>query len=272
MMRKCFATVAICAVSLVSLSADITVKQTMTMEGGAAAMMPPGTLPVITMRIKGMKSRADIDAGGVTVTAITDLVAKQVVMLMPNTKTAQVITPETVAGGGAPVQMPNMEMSLKPTGKTQMMEGVSCAEHTFTFSMDMATMGGAQMPPEAAAAMKDVKMLMNGAIWIAKDGPGAAEWMAFNKAAVDSQLLAAVSGMKPGQTGGMDQLLKASASAPGIPYLTEMTMSFEGSGPMVDAMKQMGAMKMTQKITSITHDPISDDMFKVPDGYTIEKK
>jgi len=271
-MRKWFATVVLCAISLVSLRADITVIQTMTMEGAAAAMMPPGQLPKTTMRIKGMKSRADIEAGGVTVTAITDLTSKQVIMLMADSKTAQVMTPGSVAAGGTSVAVPQIDMSLKPTGKTQVIDGASCAEHTFTFSMDMATMGGAQVPPEAAAAMNDNKMVMKGSIWIAKDAPGAAEWMAFTKAAIDSHLLTAVSGMKPGQPGGLDKLLEASAAAPGLPYLTEVTMRFEGTGPMIEVMNKMGDMKMTQKITSVTTGPISDDIFKVPEGYTIEKK
>ena len=271
-MKKWFATVVMCAISLATVRADVTVVQTMTMEGGAAAMMPPGQLPKITMRVKGMKSRGDIDAGGSTVTAITDLIAKQVTLLLPNTKTAQVVTPATVAGGGAPVPLPSLDISLKPTGKTQTIDGHSCDEFTFTLSMSMAEAGGAQIPPEAVAAMKDVTMTANGSLWVAKTAPGAAEWMAFNKAAIDSQLLAAVSGMTPGQLGGMEKLLAASASAPGIPYLSEMTMRFEGTGPIVEAMKQMGDMKIIQKVSSVSTEAISDDLFRVPEGYTVEKK
>ena len=203
-MRKWFATVAICAISLVTVRADITMIQTMTMEGGAAAMMPPGQLPKITMRIKGMKARSDIEAGGMTVTAISDLDAKQVILLMPNTKTALLITPQTVAGGGPPLPVPAMDLSLKPTGKSQPIDGVACDEFALDFSMNMAEAGGTQMPPEAREAMKDVRMVLNGSLWVAKSAPGAAEWMAFNKAALDSQLLTAVSGIKPGQPGGMD--------------------------------------------------------------------
>ena len=271
-MKKWFATVVICAISLATVRADVTVVQTMTMEGGAAAMMPPGQMPKMTMRIKGMKSRTDIDAGGMIVTAITDLVTKQVIMLMPNSKTAQVITPASVAAAGAPLAVPSAQASIKPTGKSQTIEGVACDEFTFTVAMNMAEAGGAQMPPEAAAAMKDVQMVMNGSMWIAKSAPGAAEWMAFYKAAADSQLLTAISGMKPGQPGGLDKLLGATASAPGIPYLSEMTMRFEGSGPMVEAMKKMGDMKIIQKVSSVSTDPIADDMFQVPEGYTLEKK
>ena len=63
-MRKWLAVVAVCAISVVSLRADVTVTTIMTMEGAAAANMPPGALPKITMRVKGMKSRSDIEALG----------------------------------------------------------------------------------------------------------------------------------------------------------------------------------------------------------------
>jgi hypothetical protein len=270
-MRKWLVTVAVLGVYIAPLGADITVKQRITVEGGAAAMMPADALPTITMRIKGTKARTDIEAGGQTVTAITDLELKQVIMLMPGSTVAQMITPQSVAAGGAPLAMPEMSVSLKPTGKSQTIEGMSCDEHAFTMTLNMASaLGQGQLAPEAAAAMKDVNMAMNGSIWIAKSAPGAAEWMAFNKAALDSKLLSAISGV--GSQPGMDKLLEASATAAGIPYLTEMTMRVEGSGPMVEAMKQMGDMKMTQKISAVSTDPIADDLFKLPAGYTVEKK
>jgi hypothetical protein len=133
-------------------------------------------------------------------------------------------------------------------------------------------MAGGQLPPEAAAAMKDVVMIMNGSMWVAKSAPGAAEVAAFNKAAVSSNLLSAISGMQPGQTGGMDKMMAAVASAPGVPYLTEITMTVEGSGPMVEAMSKMGPIKMVQKTSSVSTAAIADDLFRIPEGYTIEKK
>ena len=203
---------------------------------------------------------------------ITDLVTKQVITLMPNTKTAMVTTADSVAAGGAPIAMPKIDTSLKPTGKSQTIEGVVCDEHTFTMVMDMASMAGAQMPPEAAEMLKGVKMAMNGSIWVAKSAPGVAEIMAFNKAALSSGLARGGERHEAGPAGGMDQLMNAAASAPGIPYLTEMTMEMQGEGPMVEAMKQMGAMKMIQKVSSVSTETIPDAMFQLPEGYTIEKK
>jgi hypothetical protein len=34
----------------------------------------------------------------------------------------------------------------------------------------------------------------------------------------------------------------------------------------------MGDMKMVQKVTSVSTETIMDDLFKLPAGYTIEKK
>ena len=51
-----------------------------------------------------------------------------------------------------------------------------------------------------------------------------------------------------------------------------MTIKIEGTGQMAEMMKQMGPMKVTTKVSSITTDPISDDLFKVPEGYTVVKQ
>ncbi|HJR59187.1 MAG TPA: hypothetical protein VJ813_07315 [Vicinamibacterales bacterium] len=272
-MKKWLVSVAVVFVCLTAVHADVTVVQTMKMEGAAAQAMGGAPMPRITMRIKGQKSRAEIDTNGQVVTSIVDLAARQVIVLNSTTKTATVTTPASVAAGGAPVAMPKMDISLKPTGKTQTIDGQQCEEHVMAMSMAMAQfMGQGQVPPEAAAMMQDVKMVMDGSVWIARSAPGAAEFTAFNKAAINSNLLNSVAGLMGGKSGGLDKLMEAAAAAPGLPYLTEITMSFEGTGPMVDAMKQMGPMKMIQTLASVSTDPIADDLFTIPAGYTVEKK
>jgi len=66
--------------------------------------------------------------------------------------------------------------------------------------------------------------------------------------------------------------MKAMADLQGLAYLTEMTINIEGTGQMADMMRQMGAMKVTTKVNSINTDAISDDLFKVPEGYTVIKQ
>ena len=267
-MKKWVVALALVAVALVPVRADLTMIQTMTMEGPAAAAMG-GQMPTITLRIKGSKARSDVQAPNMTVVAITDLATKQVTILNSSTKTAQVIG----AGAGATtLPAPKVDVSYKPTGKTQTIDGQACDEYQFAMTLNMAEMGGQQMPPEAAAMMKDVRMVMNGSVWTAKSAPGASEYTAYTQAALKSGIFAAMSGMPAGSSGGLDKLMAAAASAPGVPYLTEIAMTVEGTGPMVEAMKNMGPMKMVQKLTSISTESVSDDLFKVPEGYTIEKK
>jgi hypothetical protein len=70
----------------------------------------------------------------------------------------------------------------------------------------------------------------------------------------------------------METVLKALSSVDGLAYLTVMDLAVEGgSGQMADMMRQMGAMKITTKVTSISTDPVADDLFKVPEGYAISK-
>jgi hypothetical protein len=68
---------------------------------------------------------------------------------------------------------------------------------------------------------------------------------------------------------GMDKMMKAISSMNGMTYLTEMSMTVEGSGQMADMMKQAGPMKITVKVTSVKTDAIADDQFTVPADYKV---
>lgn len=259
-MRKWFATVAILCFCSASLRADIRVTQSRTVSGPAAVMMPAEGLPKTTIRIKGMKARTDIDKYGETDTKLADVEAKHVLLLRARSTIAQVIASPSVPADGS-----WSDISLQPTGKSRMIGGVSCDEHTFTLSVAMASVPNPHIPPEA---MKGVSMRMNGSVWIAKSAPGAAEWTTFIRAALNSRLLSAITGT--GSDPWMDKLFEVAATA-GIPYLIEMSRRYEGSGLMMPAMKDLGTMKMVQKVT-VSTEPIAADLFNLPAGYTVEKR
>jgi hypothetical protein len=275
-MKRITFTAALCVLCLATLRADLTLTQTITIEGQMAAMLGGAQMPQLTMRIKGTKARSDVEAMGQTVTAITDLAQNQVIVLDHRTKTAKMMS-STDTGSVSP----RIDVSFKPTGKKQTIDGAPCDEHTFLMAISMAEFTGVPMPPDAAksqtdpqsaaAVLKDVRMVLNGTIWIAKTAPGAEEYTAFTRAALKSGLFSAASGMKAGQSGGFDKLLAAQASAPGLPYLSEIALTFEGTGPVVDVMKQMGPTKIIQKTASVSTAAIADDMFAIPAGYTVAK-
>ena len=267
--------VALAAVST-SLHADVTVKTTMTMEGAAAAAMAQqgAAMPTMTMRIKGQKMRNDIE-GPAAMTTITDLAGPKMFMVNHAQKTVQVVDGKQQIE--APAVLPKMDATVKATGQTRTIDGVTCHEHTFRVVLDMASaMGGGrgQMPPEAAEMLKGVSMVMSGSMWISKEGPAAAEFMAFQKAAAAADLTKIVGGSLPGMSGGLDTLMAMSKDLEGINYLTEMTMTVEGSGQMVEMMKQMGGadMKMTMRVSSVSTETVPADMFVPPADYKVITK
>jgi hypothetical protein len=274
-MRRWLATALLFVVCSAIVRADVTIVQKTTVEGGmAAAAGGSAPSPTITTRVKGMRSRMELDAGPASQITIIDLIAKQIIVLRPDQKTATIVspTPPPTAGTGSPALPPitpgGVESSIKPTGKSQVIDGIKCEEYAFTSSVDMASMVGAQMPPEAAQMMQGVRMSMVGSVWVARDAPGAADYIAFQKAAASGNMGAGAGGLK---VPGMDKIVKAMGSVEGLAYLTEMTMMVDGAGQVADLMKQMGPMKVNVRTMSIKADGLSDDLFKVPEGYTIVK-
>jgi hypothetical protein len=254
------------------LGADVTITQTTSFEGGMMAAATQGATPKMVMRIKGTKMRTDFEVMGQNTVTIVDVVSRETIILDATKKTAQIITADAAAAA-MPGELPKMDVSFKATGQTKAIEGAQCDEHSFTMKMDMSEMGASgQMPPEAAAMMKDVHIMVTGNIWAAKSGPGTADYLTLQKAAIAANMGGALTGAGARKPGGMEKMLAAAASAPGLPYLSEINTSFSGTGPMVQMLQQSGTMKITQKVISVSTDAIPDDMFTVPAGYQVEKK
>lgn len=259
-----------------SLQADVTVKSTMTMEGGPAAAIAPGPMTMVT-RIKGTQSRMEVEGLGRTSVILTDLKTRTVVMLNPADKTAQVYdTAAAAASGATPLPSPKIDASVKATGQTRTIAQILCEEYAVAMTISLAEVaGGAQMPPEAAEMLKGVNMAVSGSVWVAKSGPGAAEYMSFTKAAMEANLGGTLAGAVPGQgqPGGLNKLMAVASQASGLPYLTEMTMTLEGTGPLVEIMKQQGGgMTTSIKVTDVSTEALPDDLFKVPADYKTVKQ
>jgi hypothetical protein len=262
-MKRVCTIIAVAALCVATIRADVSVTQTITMAGAMG-----GSQPTITTKIKGNKSRFDMSAGPVNMSSIVDLDAKQVIMLNAADKTAQIINATATAGATPNVPASAIDVEYKATGNKRTIAGVACEDHTFSMAIDMSQVGGAQVPPETAKVMEGVKMIASGVTCIAREGKGVAEYVAFQKNAAKSGIAA----MGGPAGGGMDKLMAAATSAPGLPYLTEINMTFEGTGPMVDMMKQMGGMKMVQTTTAVSTDALSADLFKAPADYKVTEK
>ncbi len=272
-MKRCLAICALVALGSAAVRADVTVTTEVTIDGAMAAMMS-GAMPRLIMRVKGTKSRTDVEVMGQSVSTITDLTTRQVIVLMPGQKTAQVFDAAQLEALAATAPAPpRLDVTFEPTGQTQTIGGQLCEQFSFSTSMDFSQMStmAPQMPREALEMLKGAKMITKGFVWVAKSAPGAAEYAAYMKAAVAANLASPpVPGLGPAQ-GSLDQAMRLFRRAEGIAYLSEAELSLEGNAPILEMLKQLATMKMTSKVTDVSVSPIADDLFAVPADYTVTK-
>jgi hypothetical protein len=270
---KCSRLVAAClfvAVSDAAVHADVTVTMINSIDGPMAGLVnvKPSTT---TTRVQGLKSRTEMEVMGRTIVMIVDVAGKQSFMLDQTEKTVRSMPlassgqPDPATPGGFNAPIPKMDVVVEPTGRTQQLAGLECAEFHTVMTMDMSQAGGAVAIPNAPDAMKDMRMVMQGFTWISTSSVGARDYIRFQQAA-------RAAGIVPLTTllGGQSAADPAaqSAAAEGLPCLSEIEISYEGTGPMVEMLKKMGAMKVTGRVTGISLAPIDPEMFAVPADYT----
>jgi hypothetical protein len=277
-MRRLAGILLIAAMAASPVAADVTITTVTTIEGAMVSAGTGGISPRVVVRISGTKSRMDIDTGDQVLATISDTATNQAYLLRPDDKTALLLQPETAASADAGAAVvAGIDASVTPTGGKREISGVSCDEYAVTMKLDLAAVagGGSALPPEVASMLKDVYLHVTGSIWAAKDAPGSAEYVAFQKTAARLAAAAAGRTVSGGAAGpapipsGMDRLLTGFPEASGIPYLTELTTKLEGTGQLVALLQQMGQMKINGKVESVSTEAVPADLFNVPEGYTI---
>jgi len=222
--------------------ADVTVKMTVSTTGGTAAM----EMSMVTY-VKGMKMRSDVKVMDQDMSVFVDVAAKQQVLI--NNTTKQVMDFNALMAN-LPMTFGDITVSVKPSGQTKEVLGYTCAGFTIEVTMPMTVMN------------ETVTMTMSGLAWIAKEGPGVAEYQAFTKASVAGGLLTNPFAQGP-QAKGVAQMQAAFAEN-GIPLEQDLQITVTGAGEMAQAMSQMGNMRTTTKVIAISVDPIPDDLVAMP--------
>jgi hypothetical protein len=113
--------------------------------------------------------------------------------------------------------------------------------------------------------MKDMRLVMKGSTWISTASAAANEFLKFQQEAKAAGLVMPTD-LFNGQNGAIPAAQPAGPE--GLPCLSEIEMNYEGTGPMIDMLRKMGAMKVTSRLTGISLDPIDPELFVVPAGYT----
>jgi hypothetical protein len=263
MKRVCLAILLTLAVAAPAL-ADVTIKMT---TGGK--MMGMGGNAQGTTYIKGNKMRSDLQMGGKTLTTIFDLDAQKMYSFESGKKEADAwdmaaFTQEI----GKSVNTAEIKASVKPNGQTKQFGTYTAQGYTMEISVP-AQMGRDQT----------MTMILTGPVWIVKNAPGAADYAAFYKAAVEKGWIfsdpRAAKG-QPGQAKALAEMYRQFAEIGGVAWETDinikMDMGGAGGGPLGGFMAKLGNMNMTQTIQSIETGALADDLFAVPAGYRINNR
>lgn len=241
--------------------ADVTVKYT---TSGKGMMGMAGNFESTTM-IKGSKMRTEATVMGNQTVTIMDLDKQQMITLNPKKKEAEVLdltkfNEELTDKIGAA----NATASVKANGETKQVLGVACKGYDVNISMPMAMGEGMNMT-----------MNMGGPMWLAVGAPGSSDFSAFYKAAAQKGFFFTdpkQAKAQPAQAKGMAEMYKEVAALNGIMYEQVMDIKIQGEGPMASMMSKMGSSSMTITATSVSTDPLSDDLFAIPAGYKVKGK
>jgi opacity protein-like surface antigen len=228
--------------------ADVTVTMSMAMVGGPMAV--DGS--AVTY-LKGTKGRTDMKMAGQNMSVYIDAASKQQWAVNHVARQIEALDLQK-AMAGMPMDFGAPTIAMKPNGQTKDVLGRTCQGYLVEMTMPLTINGEA------------VTLKMVGPMWVAKEGAGIAEYWGSQKALADVGL--ALLPMSQGPQGkAMVELQKQMLDA-GVVLEQEQTITMEGSGQMAQVLAQMGTMTSTMKVTAISTDPIPDDKFALPEGYT----
>jgi hypothetical protein len=247
--------------SAVSLRGDVTIKQNVSGKGMAVIS------GASTTYIKGMKMRTDMEARGTVMSTIFDVENQKMYVFDSKKKSADVWDMQAFSAEMAKnVDVGEMKTSLQANKEKKEIAGKTANGYDLSVSVP-ANLGG--------SADMQITVSLQGPVWIVKNAPGTADYVAFYKAATEKGWIfsdpRAAKG-SPGQAKAMAEMQKQLAAAGGLPYESTVEISLSGDGPMAAMMARMGGMSLTTTITSIETAGLDDSLFAPPAGYKLVPK
>ena len=245
------------------VAADVTIKMT---TGGKGMGMSGNTTG--TTHIKGNKMRADLQIGGKTQSTIFDLDAQKMYIFESGKKEADVWDMTDFAKQlGTAVDVDKVKASIKPNGQTKAFGSLTANGYDMEITVP-ATLGG----------NKDmaITVTLAGPVWIVKNAPGAAEYNAFYKTAVEKGWIfgdpRAAKG-SPGQAKAMAEMYRQFAEIGGIAYESNIEVKMSGAGgPLGGMLSRFGNVSTQTRVEDVQTAPLADDLFAPPPGVKLNTR
>jgi hypothetical protein len=245
-------------------TASADVKMVAQMSGKMMGMNPSGE--TVTY-IKGNKMRTDQTMGGNQLSTIMDVDAGELISINHKKKEAEIVSIADLAKTmqGAGVAASGVDVQITPTGETKEIAGYKATGHDMSVSVK-STMGG-----EGGMTMT---VNITGPAFLSATAPGASDYAAFYTAAAEKGFFFGdprAAKAQPGNAKGMMALYKTMAEK-GIPLESRQTIKLSGDGPMAGLFARMGNSEINSTVTSVSADPLADDLFTVPAGYKVKRQ
>jgi hypothetical protein len=250
----------ISAALVISLAAPATADVTVTATTSGKGMGAAADAQSITY-IKGGRMRADTQMGDQQLSTIIDLEKQQLITINHKKKEAEVHDLAKLSQEMQQAVKGSPRVSFTPNGQTRQILDQSCAGYDVRIEMPFAAGGGEGM---------DMNVVLSGPVWIAKGAPGSADYAAFYKQAADKGMFFTdprQARAAPGQAKSMAEMYRAVAETGGVPYAMDISIKFEGQGPMAAMMSRMGSSSMTTTVTNVSAAPLGAELFAVPAGF-----
>jgi hypothetical protein len=242
--------------------ADLTITQTTAGKIGPVAMDGESVT-----YLKGTRMRTDSKINRRDVSTIIDLDKRQFVTLNHERKEAEILDMSGVSKSLQQIGAGDMTLSLTPTGASRELLGLACEEYTVAITVPF-------QPPKAGSSpdAPTLTIAMGGPACLSRTAPGREDYAAFYSAAAERGLFISdprQAKASPGQAKGLVEMYREMAGA-GMPLATELTIGFEGTGPLAGMMGRMGGSKLTSTVTKIVTDAVADTLFEIPAGYKVK--
>ncbi len=216
-----------------------------------------------TQYVKGLKIRIDQSNDGKMTSTVMDASGKRMFMLNHEKKEADVYDMTKIGESLAKMPISDIKASVTPTAQTRQIAGSTCTVHDVKVEVPMQ-IGGAG----------GLTIVMAGPHCLVKDGPGQADYSAFYRAAAEGGFIFGdprQAKAQPGQAKAMTEMYRKMSEL-GVPFASEMNITFSGEGPMAAIMGKMGNQSITSEVTSVSTAPIEDSLFEIPAGYKLNKR
>jgi hypothetical protein len=245
-------------------TASADVKMVAQMSGKMMGMNPSGE--TVTY-IKGSKMRTDQTMGGNMLSTIMDVATGELISINHKKKEAEVwnVADMRTALQGAGVEASGVDVKITPNGQSKDIAGYKAVGHDMSVSVK-SSMGG--------PGGMEMTVNISGPAYLSTDAPGAKDYAAFYTAAAEKGFFFGdprAAKAQPGNAKGMMALYKTMAEK-GVPLESKQIIKLSGDGPMAGLFARMGGGEMNSTVTSVSADPLADDLFTVPTGYKLKRQ